>query len=149
MKANFLHLGTFSTDAASQLDVLGHDGHTFGVDGAQVGVLEKSNQVSLGCLLEGLDRRSLESQVSLEVLGDLADETLEGQLSDQQFGGFLVSSDLTESDGTGSVSVGFLDSTSGRGTLASSLGGQLFSWSFSTSGFASGLLGSSHFARIF
>ena len=32
-------------------DVLGHDGHTLGVDGAQVGVLGETNQVSLGSLL--------------------------------------------------------------------------------------------------
>ena len=33
-------LGTLSADTAGQLDVLGHDGDTLGVDGAQVGVLE-------------------------------------------------------------------------------------------------------------
>ena len=33
-------LSSLSTDAAGQLDVLGHDGDTLGVDGAKVGVLE-------------------------------------------------------------------------------------------------------------
>ena len=33
-------LSTLTTDAASQLDVLGHDSNTLGVDGSQVGVLE-------------------------------------------------------------------------------------------------------------
>lgn len=48
-------LGTFSTDTTSQLDVFGHDGDTLGVDGAQVGVLEESDQVSFASLLESHD----------------------------------------------------------------------------------------------
>ena len=38
-------LGTFTTDTSGQLDVLGHDGDTLGVDGAQVGVFEETDQV--------------------------------------------------------------------------------------------------------
>ena len=34
------------------MDIFGHDGHTLGVDGAQVGVLEKTNEVGLGCFLK-------------------------------------------------------------------------------------------------
>ena len=44
-------LSTLSTDTAGQLDVLGHDGHTLGVDGAQVGVLKQTNKVGLAGLL--------------------------------------------------------------------------------------------------
>ena len=40
-------LGTFATDSSGQLDVLWHDGHTLGVDGAKVGVLEDSDEVCL------------------------------------------------------------------------------------------------------
>ena len=40
-------LSSLSTDAAGQLDVLGHDGDTLGVDGAQVGVLEEADDVRL------------------------------------------------------------------------------------------------------
>ena len=36
-------LSTFATDAACELDVLWHDGHTLGMDGAQVGILEESD----------------------------------------------------------------------------------------------------------
>jgi hypothetical protein len=39
--------GTFTTDTASELDVFWHDGDSLGVDGAQVGVFEKTHQVSL------------------------------------------------------------------------------------------------------
>ena len=37
------HLSTFTTDAASQLDVLWHNCDTLGVNSAQVGVLKKTN----------------------------------------------------------------------------------------------------------
>ena len=81
-------LGTFSTDSAGQLDVLWHDGDALGVDGAKVGILEETDKVSLGRLLEGHDGRALEAEVSLEVLGDLADKTLEGELADEKLSGF-------------------------------------------------------------
>ena len=95
--------------------------------------------------MESSDGRRLESQVSLEVLGDLTDQTLEGQLSDQELSRFLVSSDLSKSDGSWSVTVRFLDSSSGWRTLSGGLGCQLLSWSLSSSRFTGGLLGTSHF----
>merc|ERR1712213_230381 len=108
-------LGTFTTDTPGQLDVLGHDGDTLGVDGAQVGIFEKTNQVSLRSFLESHDGRRLETQVSLEILGDFSDETLEGQLADQKFSGLLVTTDLTKSDGTGPITMGLLDTSGGGG----------------------------------
>jgi len=45
-------LGPLSSDPPGQLDILWHDGHTLGVDGAQVGVLKQTNQVSLAGLLK-------------------------------------------------------------------------------------------------
>ena len=137
-------LGTFTTDTASQLDVLGHDGHTLGVDGAQVGILEQTDEVSLAGLLEGHDGRALEAEVSLEVLGDLTDQALEGQLADEELSGLLVSPDLTESNGSWPVSVGLLDTSGGGGRFASSLGGELLARGLASSGLTSGLLGTSH-----
>ncbi|KAG7240871.1 hypothetical protein INR49_023445 [Caranx melampygus] len=99
-------LSSLSADAAGQLDVLGHDGDPLGVDGAEVGVLEEPHQVSLAGLLQSHDSRALEAQVGLEVLGDLTDQALEGQLTDEQLGGFLVATDLPESHGTGPVALG-------------------------------------------
>ena len=137
-------LSTLATDAAGKLDVLGHDGDTLGVDGAQVGVLKETNKVSLRGLLEGHDGRGLETEVSLEVLGNLTDKALEGQLADEELSGLLVAPDLTESHGTGPVPVGLLDSAGGGGRLASSLGGELLAGGLASGGLASGLLGTGH-----
>jgi hypothetical protein len=141
-------LGTFATDTASQLDVLWHDGDTLGVDSAQVGVLEQSYEVCFASLLKSQHSRALESQISLKVLGDFTNKTLEWQFPDQKLGALLVTSDFSESDSSWPVSVGFLHTTSGWGTLASGLGSQLLSWSLSSSGFSSGLLCSCHLRSI-
>ena len=137
-------LSPLAADPPGQLDVLGHDGDPLGVDGAQVGVLEETDQVGLAGLLEGHDGGALEAEVSLEVLGDLTDKTLEGQLADEKLSGLLVSSDLTESNSSWPVSVGLLDTSGGRGRFTGSLGGQLLPGSLSSSGLTGGLLGTSH-----
>jgi len=117
------------------------------MDGTRVGVLKQTNQIGLTSFLESHDSRGLESEVSLEVLGNLSHQTLEGKLADEKLSGLLVSSDLTESNSSWSVSVGLLDSSSGGGGLPCSLGCQLLPGSFSSSGLASGLLGSCHVER--
>jgi hypothetical protein len=117
------NLSTLSTDTPGQLDVLRHDGHTLGVDGTQVGVLEQTNQVSLASLLQGHDGGGLETQVGLEVLGDLSHQALEGQLADEQLGRLLVPPDLSQGHGSGPVPMRLLDASGSRGALASSLGG--------------------------
>jgi len=115
------------------VDVSGHDGDSAGVDGAQVGVFEKSNEVSFGGFLEGKDCTALEPEFLLEIVGDFTDKSLERQLADEEFGALLVFSDFTESDCSWSEFVGFLDSTCGWGTLSGSLSGQVL-----TGGFCSG-----------
>ena len=137
-------LSAFAADTTCQLDVLWHDGDTLGVDGAQVGVLEETDEVGLAGFLEGHDGRALESQIGLEVLSDLADETLEGQLADQQLGRLLVATDLAKSDGSGPVTVRFLDSSGGRCALASGLGGELLPRRLASGRLSGGLLRTCH-----
>ena len=48
-------LAPFTANAASELDVLGHDGDTLGVDGAEVGVFEEADEISPGSMLQGED----------------------------------------------------------------------------------------------
>ena len=137
-------LGTLATDTAGQLDVLGHDGHPLGMDGAQVGVLEETHQVGLTGLLQSHDGRALEPQVGLEVLGNLPDQALEGQLADEELSALLVSADLPQGHCSGPVPVGFLDTSGGWGALAGSLGGQLFPGGLASGRFAGSLLSTSH-----
>ena len=139
------NLGPLATDSACELNVLGHDGNTLGVDGAQVGVFKKTNEVGLAGLLQCHNGRGLESEISLEILCNLSDEALEGQLADKELGALLVTSDLSEGNGSRPVSVGFLHAPCGRCTLSGSLGGELLTWSFASSAFTGSLLRSGHF----
>jgi hypothetical protein len=86
----------------------------------------------------------LKSGSYLEVLGHLADQSLERKLADQQLGGLLVLADLTQSHSSGSVSVGLLHATSSGSGLAGGLGGKLLAGSLASGGLTSGLLGTSH-----
>jgi hypothetical protein len=137
-------LRALATDAAGELDVLGHDRHALGVDGAQVGVLEEADEVGLGHLMEGEDRVALEPKVGLEVLGDLADEALEGELPDQELRALLVPPDLADGDGSGPETVGLLHASGRGGGLAGGLAGELLARRLASGGLASGLLGSGH-----
>ena len=139
-------LGTLATDAPGQLDVLGHDGDTLGMDGAQVSVLEEADQVGLAGLLKSHDGGGLEPEVGLEVLGNLPDETLEGELADEQLGGLLVAPDLPESDGAGPVPVGLLDTTGRGGLLGGGLVGDVLAGVLGAGVLAGGLLGACHFS---
>ena len=49
----------------------------------------------------------------LEVLRNFADETLEGELADEELRRLLVPTNLTESDGTRPEAMRLLDTTSG------------------------------------
>lgn len=135
---------SFTSQSSSQLDILLLDGDTLGVDGCQIGVFKQRDQVRFNRLLQGPDGWRLEPQVCLEILRDLPDQSLEGQLSDQKFGRFLKSSDFSQRDGTWLISVWFLDTTGRWCGLSGCLGGQLLSWCFTTCGFSCCLLSSSH-----
>merc|ERR1712066_397286 len=93
--------GSLTSDSSGELHVLGHDGDSLGVDGAEVGVLEESDHVSLSGLLESEDGGGLESEVGLEIVGDFSNESLEGEFPDEELSRFLESSDLSEGDGSG------------------------------------------------
>ena len=91
------------------------------MDGAEVGIFEERDEISLDGLLEGTDGGALEAEVALEVLCDLTDETLEWELADEELGRLLVATDLTESDGTWLIPVWLLDTTGRWCGLAGSL----------------------------
>jgi hypothetical protein len=82
------------------------------VEGTEVGIFEEIKEVSLSSLSESEDSGGLESDVLVEHRGDTTDESLEGELSDEVVGGVLKTSELTESNSSGSESAGLIDSTS-------------------------------------
>ena len=100
---NSRNLRPLAADTSGQLDVLGHNRDTLGVDGAQVSVLEETNEVSLSSFLEAAHSRALESEIGLEVLSDLTNKPLERKLADEELGALLIPTDLTESNGARSV----------------------------------------------
>ena len=138
------NLRAFSADTTGQLDILGHDGHTLGVNSTQVGVFKETHQVGFGSFLQGKNGRSLEAEVGLEILSNLTDQALERKLANEQVSGLLVTTDLSESDRSRAITVGLLDTSSSGGGLASSLGGKLLTRSLSSSGLTGGLLGTGH-----
>jgi hypothetical protein len=79
---------------------LWHDGNSLRVDGTQVRVLEETDQVRFRGLLQCEHSRRLETEVSLVVLSNLADKTLEGLLANQQLRGLLVAADFTKRNGS-------------------------------------------------
>ncbi len=139
-----LKLSTLAADSSGQLDIFRHDGDSLGVDGAQVGIFEKADQVCLASLLQGHDSGALETQIRLEVLCDFTDEALEGQLADEQLGALLVTADLTKSDCARPVTMRFLHPTGSRCTFACGLRRQLLPRGLATGRFTCCLLRASH-----
>lgn len=137
-------LSTFASDAAGQLDVLGHNCDALGVDRAQVGVFKQTDQVGFAGFLEGTDGGRLEAQIGLEVLGDFTHQPLERQFADQQLRRLLVPTDFTQRDRTGAVTMGLLHAAGGRGALTGGLRGQLLARSLSSGGLTGGLLSTGH-----
>lgn len=89
---------TFTTNTTGQLNILGHDGDTLGVNSAQVGIFEQTDQIGFCGLLQGKNGRALETKVRLEVLCDFTNQTLERKLTDEQVGTLLELADFTKSD---------------------------------------------------
>ena len=54
-----------------------------------------------------------EMQTHLEILCDLTNKALEGQLADEELGRLLVAPDFTEGDGSGPEAVRLLDTSGG------------------------------------
>jgi len=131
---NLNSLRALTTEAAGKLNVLRLNGDTLGVDGAKVGILEERDEVGFDGFLKRTDGRALKAEVGFEVLRDFTDKTLEGQLSDQKLGRLLVTTNLTQSDGTRLVAMRLLDTTGGWCGLAGSLGSELLTRGLATSG---------------
>ena len=104
-------LGTLTADSAGKLDVLGHDGHSLGMNCAEVGIFKEAYQICLGGFLQRHHSRGLESQVGLEVLGNFSNEPLERKFPDKELGALLVSPDLPQGYCTRPVPMGLLNTS--------------------------------------
>lgn len=78
-----IQLGALTSDAASELDIFGHDCDPLRVNCAQVRVFEQSHQIRLRRLLQRHHRRALEPKVALEILCDFTYKSLKWQFADQ------------------------------------------------------------------
>lgn len=137
-------LRPLATDTSCQLDVLRHDCHSLCVNGAQVGVLEETDQVGLACFLKCHDSRALKAKIGLEILCNFAYKALEGQFSDEKFSALLITTNLSQCDGARPVSMRLLYASSCWSTLSGCLGSQLFSGRLATSWFSCSLLSTCH-----
>jgi hypothetical protein len=80
----------------------------------------------------------------MQARADSAYQTLEGELADQKLGRLLITTDLTEGDGTRLVTVRLLDTAGRRGALAGSLRGELLTRGLATGRLAGSLLSTGH-----
>ncbi len=116
-----MNLRALAANTTRELNVLGHDGYTLGMNGAQVGVFKQPNKVCFGSLLKGKDGSTLETQVRLEVLGNFTNQTLERGLANEKVRRLLVLADFTKSNSSWAVTVGLLDASGSGSTLACGL----------------------------
>ena len=77
------------------------------MDGTQVSVLEQTNKIGFRCFLETQYGHRLESQVCLEILGDLPHQSLEGQLTNEESRALLEVTNVTQHRCSSSVSMWF------------------------------------------
>jgi hypothetical protein len=142
----FFFLGPFTSNALCKLDIPFHNGHTVRVDGTQVRILKQPNQVGFRSFLQSSNSRRLEAEIPPETRGNLTNESLKWQLSDEEICGLLVFPDFSEGHSTRPETM-LLFGTLGvnhRCGLAGSFGTQGLAWGFTTGGLPSCLLGSSH-----
>ena len=112
-----------SSDSEGELHVLSPEGSSLGVDAAEVSVLEQTNEVSFGRLLEGSEGLSLDSEVGVHLLDDFPDDSDEGSSGEEEVGALLVPLDLPENDSSGLVSSLLLLSVLGGLSLGNLSGG--------------------------
>ena len=135
-------------DLDSQLNILSLQSNSLGVDTVALGVVQNNTHPHLHGLLQTDHSGSLEPEVRSDSVGVLSDHPLERELTSQDLGALLVSSDFSEGDGSRLESVRLLQSSGSRSSLSRYLGGELFTWGFSSSRFTSGLFSSCHFLVV-
>ena len=75
------------------------------MDGTEIGIFEKPNEISFRSFLESEDGGALESKFLVKGMGDFSYKPLEGKLSKKKVCSLLISSDLPEGNGSWSESL--------------------------------------------
>lgn len=132
-----------SANAPGELHILRVDGHAFGVDRAEIGILEQAHEVSLCCLLQGQQGQGLESELGPEARRHLTHEPPERGLAQEKLGGFLVPTDLTQRHRARAITVRLLTGCDWRG-LACCFRGQRTPRGLASHVLARRLLGAGH-----
>ncbi|KAL0904946.1 hypothetical protein M5K25_027111 [Dendrobium thyrsiflorum] len=88
-------LCTLASDTTSKLNVLGHDGDAPRMDGAEISILKKPDEIRLRGFLKSEHGMALKSQICLVILGKLTHQPLKRKFADQEFSGLLVLANLT------------------------------------------------------
>jgi len=143
------HSRSLATHASGKMEVPWHDCHALGVNCAQICVLEQADDVGLGGFLKSQKCGSGAKKLAAVVLKYFSNKALEWKLSEEELGGLLVLSDLTKSNGAGTVAVALayiiiIDAGCGGVALACGLGGQGLARCFATGAFAGSLFGTRH-----
>lgn len=89
-------LMSVTSDPSRKVHVLLHHCHSVGVEAAQIRVLEQSNDVGLGSLLQRDQSLRLEAELVVDARADGANELLEGSPRNQIRNISLVLPDLSE-----------------------------------------------------
>ena len=134
------NLWAFSAETSSKLHILGLNSNSLSMNSTQIRILKQTDKICLNSLLKSTNSTTLEPQIRLEILCDFPDKSLEGELANEKFGGFLVTTDFSKSDGTGSVTMGFLDTACCRSRFTCCFWGELFARGFASGGFTCCLL---------
>lgn len=74
------------------------------MNGAKVGILEKSNEVCFCCFLQRKYGGTLEPKIGFVILSNFANKTLEGKFANEQIGTLLEFANFTKSDSTYRIS---------------------------------------------
>ena len=104
-------------------------------------------RVKTSYLLQSQHSCCLITKILLEVIGNLTHKTTKGCLADEEVGGLLVPTDLTKGNGSWTITMGLLDTSGGRGSITSGLGGERLAGGFASGGLAGSLFGASHGER--
>lgn len=130
-----------SSDFPRKLQVLGHHRYPLGMKCAEEGVFEEFHEVGFCCFLQAQQGSRLKSEITLEILRNLAHEAGEWGFPDKQRCGLLIPPDLAQRNGARTESARLLHASSCWGCLFRLLGGQRLPGRLGARGFASSVLG--------